>query len=142
MHRDNNSIRSAHPPRSSLSHDVSSVGESLGVIRSGGGGNRDDVVCSTVRARISRQHERQTPAKRGRHSAWLSGADSGRYVRIRLVVAAADNLSRHYRLTATMLLLQWRGRLHAASTDDLLARTRRSRRFPAFALAQDSFPRS
>lgn len=28
VHRDNNSIRSAHPPRSSLSHDVSSVGES------------------------------------------------------------------------------------------------------------------
>lgn len=132
-------IAFAHPPRSSLSHDVGSVGESLGAIPSGGGGNRDDVVCITGRARISRQHGRQTPAKRGRDSAWLGGADSGRYVRIRLAAAAADNLSHHYRLTATMLLLQWRGRLRDASTDDLLARTRRSRRSSAFALARDSF---
>lgn len=47
MHRDNNSIRSAHPPRSSLSHDVSSVGESRRDTIKGDGGNRDDVVYIT-----------------------------------------------------------------------------------------------
>lgn len=56
---------------------------------------------------IPRQRRRDTdPCEAGDETAaWFSAADSGRYIRIRLVAAAADNLSRHYRLTATTVTM-------------------------------------
>ncbi|EFN71077.1 hypothetical protein EAG_06232 [Camponotus floridanus] len=80
----------------------------------------EDNAMNEDRIKIADEYPRYGQARPPR-SGDGTAPDSGRYVRTRLVAAASDNLSHHYRLTATTLPLQWRGRLRDVSTDNLVA---------------------